>query len=213
VELWADGPLQRTFFGLNPTQLSAVITPKEQYEAWIYLTEVLQRLHGDLDPTVEKMIAEYVRHTLVLIPRSLPPYLPAASMTAHPAAYETVSTNDLTLYIPLEDLRDTWELSGSIGQEIYGAGMAPAMAALALLEIAPGVVVYSGYPVVSVDGYLVTFAGVEDTVTPVAVSGAETIFDQDGEEVATKRCGKALCFLAEGGASYQLKMDISPTGS
>jgi hypothetical protein len=36
----------RTFFGLNPTQQSAVITAKEQYEAWIYLTETLQRCMG-----------------------------------------------------------------------------------------------------------------------------------------------------------------------
>jgi hypothetical protein len=205
VELWAGAPLQRTFFGLNPTQESAVITPKEQYEAWIYLTETLQRLHGDLDPTVEKMIAEFARHTLVLIPRSLPPFLPVEAMTEHPAAYETVARNDLTLYIPLEDLRDTLELSGSIGQEIYGAGMAPAMAALALVEIAPGVVVYSSYPVVSVQGNRVTFAGIEDTYAPVAAVGVLKIIDQDGQEMATRECGAALCILVEGGSTYQLE--------
>jgi hypothetical protein len=205
VELWAGASLQRTFFGLNPTQLSAVITPKEQYEVWIYLTETLQRLHGDLDPTVEKTIAEFIRHTLVLIPRSLPPFLPRESMTEHPAAYETVTRNDLTLHIPLEDMRDTWELSGSIGQEIYGAGMAPAMAALSLVEITPSVLVYSGYPVVSVDADWVTFAGVEDTYAPVAVTGVEKIIDQDGREMGTQQCGRAFCFLAEGGAAYQLE--------
>jgi len=205
VEPWAAASLQQTFFGLNPTQLSAVITPKEQYEVWIYLTETLQRLHGDLDPTVEKMIAEFVRHTLVLIPRSLPPFLPGESMTEHPAAYETVARNDLSLHIPLEDLRDTWELSGSIGQQIYGAGMAPAMAALALVEIRPGVVVYSGYPVVLVDEEWVTFAGVEDTYAPVAVTGVDKIIDQDGQEIETQQCGKALCFMVEGGVAYQLE--------
>lgn len=204
VEPWAAAPLQQTFFGLNPTQLSAVITPKEQYEVWIYLTETLQRLHGNLDPTVEKMIAEFIKHTLVLIPRSLPPFLPRESMTEHPAAYETVARNDLTLYIPLEDLRDLWELSGSIGQQIYGAGMAPAMAALALVEIRSGVIVYSSYPIVSVDGEWVTFAGIEDTYAPVVVAGVDKIFDRDGQEIEAQQCGKALCFLAEGGAAYQL---------
>ena len=126
-------------------------------------------------------------------------------MTEHPAAYETVARNDLSLHIPLEDLRDTWELSGSIGQQIYGAGMAPAMAALALVEIRPGVVVYSGYPVVSVDGGRVTFAGVEDTYAPVAVTGVVNIIDRDGQEIETQQCGKALCFLAEGGVAYQLE--------
>jgi hypothetical protein len=126
-------------------------------------------------------------------------------MTEHPAAYETVARNDLSLHIPLEDLRDTWELSGSIGQQIYGAGMAPAMAALALVEIRPGVVVYSGYPVVLVDEEWVTFAGVEDTYAPVAVTGVEKIIDRDGQEIETQQCGKALCFLAEGSAAYQLE--------
>jgi hypothetical protein len=151
------------------------------------------------------MIAEFIKHTLVLIPRSLPPFLPGESMTEHPAAYETVARNDLSLHIPLEDLRDTWELSGSIGQQIYGAGLAPAMAALALVEIRPGVVVYSAYPVVLVDGEWVTFAGVEGTYAPVAVAGVKKIIDQDGQEMASQQCRNALCFLAEGGASYQLE--------
>ena len=99
---WWQGPVrQRTFFGLNPTQQSAAITAKEQYEAWIYLLETLQRVHGELDPTVEKLISEFVKHTLLTIPRSLPVFLPPESVTAHPAAYETVSENDLSLMIPL----------------------------------------------------------------------------------------------------------------
>jgi hypothetical protein len=125
-------------------------------------------------------------------------------MTEHPAAYETVSRNDLSLFIPLEDLRDIWELSGSIGQEIYGAGMAPAMAALALQEVMPGVVVYSGYPVVSVEKEWVTLAGVDGTYTPIAVSGVKRIVNEDGTDVETQRCGLALCFSGMGGGVYQL---------
>ncbi|HET6443503.1 MAG TPA: hypothetical protein VFI27_02895 [candidate division Zixibacteria bacterium] len=195
---------QRTFFGLNPTQVSAVITPKEQYETSIYLTEVLQRLHGDLDPTVEKLMAEFVSHTLQLIPSSLPPYLPAEEMTDSPAAYETVAKNDLALHIPLEDLRDIWELSGSIGQEIYGAGMAPTLAAQSLIEVRPGVVIYSGYPLARMAGQLITFAGSPGTYTPVAVLGVYRILDENSREVDTVPCGSAICFQAEGGASYLL---------
>jgi hypothetical protein len=195
---------QRTFFGLNPTQVSAVITPKEQYETSIYLSEVLQRLHGDLDPTVEKLLAEFISHSLRLIPSSLPPYLPAEEMTDSPAAYETVSGNDLTLHIPLEDLRDVWELSGSIGQEIYGAGMAPALAAQSLLEVRPGVVIYSGYPLAKLNDQLITFTGSPGTYTPVAVLGVHRVVDESGREVETTPCGSAICFQAEGGASYFL---------
>jgi len=204
VNLEDEQSRQRTFFGLNPTQVSAVITPKEQYETSIYLTEVLQRLHGDLDLTVEKLLAEFVSHTLQLIPRSLPPYLPAEEMTDTPAAYETVSGNDLALHMPLEDLRDVWELSGSIGQEIYGAGMAPALAAQSLIEVRPGVVVYSGYPLAVLDDRLITFTGSPGTYTPVAVLGVHRVLDESGREVDTVPCGSAICFQAEGGASYLL---------
>ena len=196
--------IPRTFFGLNPTQQSAVITAKEQYEAWIYLTETLQRLHGELDPTVEKLVAEFVKHTLLTIPFSLPPFLPPEATTAHPAAYETVAENDLSLFIPLEDLRDGWDVSGAIGQEVYGAGMAPAMAALSLVEVAPGLVVYSGYPLVEIEGTTVTFAGAPGTYTPVVVVGASEVLDAAGNPVETEACGAALCFQAEGGQAYGL---------
>ncbi|MBC7252258.1 MAG: hypothetical protein H5T62_18520, partial [Anaerolineae bacterium] len=200
----SDQPL-RTFFGLNPTQQSAVITAKEQYEAWVYLIETLQRLHGKLDPTVEKLVAEFVKHTLLTIPTSLPPFLPPEAATGHPAAYETVTENDLSLFIPLEDLRDGWDVSGAIGQEVYGAGLAPTLAALSLVEVEPGLVVYSGYPLSGMEGTTVTFAGVPGTYTPVVVFGASGVLDAVGNEVNAQPCGGALCFRAEGGASYALQ--------
>jgi hypothetical protein len=164
----------------------------------------LQRVHGAIDPTVEKLVAEFVKHTLLTIPNSLPPFLPDGAATEHPAAYETVTENDLSLFIPLEDLRDGWNVSGAIGQEVYGAGMAPAMAALALVEVAPGLVVYSGYPVVRIEGTTITFAGAAGTQAPVAVIGASGIENASGQPAAAEPCGTALCFQAEGGATYWL---------
>jgi hypothetical protein len=202
--LWAARASGRTFFGLNPTQQSAVITPKEQYEAWIYLIETLQRLHGVLDPSIEKLIAEFVKHTLLTIPGSLPPFIPEGGATKHPAAYETVSENDLSLYIPLEDLRDGWDLSGVIGQELYGAGMAPAMASQAVVDLAPEIAIYSGYPLVQIDGNTITFAGVHGTFAPVVVTGILEVLDSNQKAVDAEVCGIALCFQAEGGGTYSL---------
>jgi hypothetical protein len=161
-------------------------------------------VHGVIDPTVEKLVAEFVKHTLLTLPNSLPPLLPDGAATEPPAAYETVTENDRSLYIPLEDLRDGWNVSGAIGQEVYGAGMAPAMAALALVEVAPGVVVYSGYPVVQTEGTTITFAGAAGTYTPAAVIGVSRIEDDTGELMAAESCGTAVCFQAEGGATYWL---------
>lgn len=195
----------RTFFGLNPTQQSAVITAKEQYEAWTYLNETLQRLHAEMDPTTEKLIAEFVKHTMLTIPWSLPPLLPDGAATEHPAAYETVYENDLSLFIPLEDLRDGWGISGVIGQEIYGAGMAPTIAALSLVEVAPGVLLNSGYPLVEIEGMKITFAGIPGIFAPALAIGVSEVLDVEGNPIETQVCGIALCFQAEGGTSYQLR--------
>lgn len=124
-----------TFWGLNPTQQSGVITPKEQYEAWIYLDEYLRLTHGAVDPSVEKLIAEFLKYTLATLAYTLPPVAPEGVVTENPAAYSTVAENRLDLYIPVEDMRDSWGTWGAIGQQVYGAGMAPTLAALSYLEI------------------------------------------------------------------------------
>ena len=194
-----------TFFGLAPTQRSAVITPKEQYEAWIYLSEFLRRAHGRIDPSVEKLVAEFCYRSLVTMADSLPPRLPPGVATAHPAAYSTVQANRLDLYIPLEDMRDGQNEWGAIGQEVYGAGMAPTFAALAYVEIEPGVTVYSGYPLAEFDGLRVTFSGVPGSFAPAIVTGVRSVSNAQGKPVMTQTCGEGLCFEAEGGGTYGLQ--------
>ena len=193
----------RTFFGLSPMARSAVITPKEQYEAWLYLREYLTLAHG-LDPAIEGLVAGFLEHTLTTLPYTLPPLLPAGVATDGPTTYPTVAENALELYIPLEDLRGGWSVAGVIGQEVYGAGMAPTLAAVAYQEVAPGVVVYSGPPVVEAiedgDAVLVTFSGLAGRSTPVQVFGVATV-----EGVETRPCGAGLCFQAEGGTVYRLR--------
>jgi len=192
----------RTFFGLSPMARSAVITPKEQYEAWLYLREYLALARG-LDPAIEGLVAGFLEHTLTTLPYTLPPLLPAGVATDSPTTYPTVAENALELYIPLEDLRDGWSVAGVIGQEVYGAGMAPTLAAVAYQEVAPGVVIYSGPPVVEAiedgDAVLVTFSGMMGRSTPVQVFGVATV-----EEVETRPCGAGLCFRAQGGTVYRL---------
>lgn len=202
---FGQGPATPTFFGLGPTQRSGVITAKEQYEAWIYLSQFLRRAHGRIDPSVEKLVAEFCYHTLVTLANSLPPRLPAGLATQHPAAYPTVSANRLDLYIPLEDMRDGQNQWGVIGQEVYGAGMAPTLAALAYVQLAPGVTLYSAYPLAKVDQLNVTLAGVAGSFAPVSVSGVTSVTDARGQPVPTTVCGTAVCFEAEGAASYQMK--------
>ena len=191
-----------TFFGLSPTQRSGVVSPKEQYEAWLYLGEFLRRAHGRIDPGVEKLVSEFWWHTLVTMAGSLPPRLPAGVATLHPAAYSTVSSNRLDLYLPLEDLRDGRSEWGAIGQQVYGAGLAPTLAALAYTDIGRGITVYGGYPAAASGDGRLTFAGVPGAFAPAQAAGAAAIQDAAGRPIPTAPCAPALCFQAEGGATY-----------
>jgi hypothetical protein len=203
VDYGAAAPMS-TFFGLAPTQRAAAITPKEQYETWTYLAEFLRQAHGRLDPEVEKLVAEFSYHTLATLASSLPPNLPDGVATEHPAAYPTVSQNRLDLYIPLEDLRDGNRPWGTIGQQVYGAGMAPALAAMAYTALPGEITVYSGYPLAAFDAEGFTLTGVAGTFAPVQVFGAAGIA-AGGTPVEMTACGAGLCFDGEGGATYQVQ--------
>lgn len=199
----------RTFFGLAPTQRAATFTPKEQYEAWIYLTEFLRVSHGRLNADVEKLVAEFLYHTLVTLAFSMPPLLPEGVATEHPSAYPPVGVNRLDLYIPLEDMRDNRTIWGAIGQQVYGAGMAPTFAALAYHEPAPGITFYSGYPPMETSQVgrevHVVWAGAAGYRSPVMAWGVTNV-TLDGSEVPSVACGDALCFNIEGGRTYVLGM-------
>ncbi|NOY78929.1 MAG: hypothetical protein GXO76_13785, partial [Calditrichaeota bacterium] len=111
-----------TFFGLSPMMHSGVITMKEQYEVWNYLREYVNLVQNKIPKSINQFIAEFYRYTLYTLKYALPPFLPKDAMTSHPTAYQSVTRNDLSLYIPLEDLREGRSKSGLIGQQIYGAG-------------------------------------------------------------------------------------------
>jgi len=202
---YGAGAAATTFFGLAPTQRAGAITPKEQYEAWIYLSEFLRRAHGRIDAGLEKLVTEFCYRTLVVMAASLPPRLPAGVATEHPSAYSTVASNRLDLYIPLEDLRASGSAWGVIGQEVYGAGMAPTFAALAYVALSAEVTVYSGYPLAAHTATEFTLTGVPGTFVPVTVFGAGGVDTATGEAVTTTACGAGLCFTAEGGATYAVR--------
>jgi hypothetical protein len=52
---------------------------------------------------------------------------------------------------------------------------------------------------------MVIFAGVPGTHTPVAVVGASTVMDANGNPIETEAYKSALRFQAEGGKTYLLQ--------
>ncbi len=90
------------------------------------------------------MVSEFVKYAPTVLRYTLPPFMASGSVAArngrgHP--------NDLSLFIPVEDVNDGWALSGTVGQEIYGCGAPMALAAGDYHIIAgAGVTFYSEYP-------------------------------------------------------------------
>ncbi len=108
-----------TFFGMSPMQEAGVITMKEQYETWEYLKEY-QEIAEELIPDYfNNLTRGFIDYTPSVLKYSLPPFLPDDALWTETCLYGSI--ND-TMYIPLEDLRQGWDKSGYIGQEIYGAG-------------------------------------------------------------------------------------------
>ena len=196
-----------TFFGLSPMMHSGVITMKEQYEVWGYLREYLKLVHDEIPESVTKLSAEFYRYTLHTLKYTLPPFLPKDAMTSHPTAYQSVTRNDLQLFIPLEDLREGRSKSGRIGQQIYGAGGPLTFAVDAYETIRPGLVLYSEYPVVRCSNSAFSLGGTTSNSVWVELSGTDlpTIYNDQHKKIGKVRVDKNKeKFELPGGHTYFL---------
>ena len=196
-----------TFFGLSPMMHSGVITMKEQYEVWGYLREYLKLAQNEIPESVNKLIAEFYRYTLHTLKYTLPPFLPKEAMTSHPVAYQSVTHNDLFLYIPLEDLREGRSKSGLIGQQIYGAGGPITFAVDAYKNIRPGLILYSEYPVVNCSDSTFSIGGTTSNSVWVELTGTDlpTIYNDQHKRIKKVRADKDKeTFKLQGGQTYFL---------
>lgn len=109
-----------TFFAIFPLQnapYTAVYEEAECFSALHYYLQLAEKT--DLPPAFRVLVPEFIRYYLHRAVYYYPPALPAECLAT------TIKTGELArnLWIPVEDLRDGWEQSGSVGQEVYGAGL------------------------------------------------------------------------------------------
>ncbi len=104
--------------GFNAMHTIHYIAAKEQHEVYRYLREAYETAGNQLDPNVATLLGRILDRMNEPVWYSLPPNIPQAMIDDSPE----IGYNDPNLYIPLEDLRDGSQLSGQIGQELYGAG-------------------------------------------------------------------------------------------
>jgi hypothetical protein len=109
-----------TFFGLFPLQDAPYFAAYEELEALAKFREYFRLGAGAIRPSLRLLMAEYCKN---LLPRAHY-YFPSSLPNFAIADEFTNGKVERTLEIPLEDLRDGRSVSGQVGQETYGAGLA-----------------------------------------------------------------------------------------
>jgi len=109
------------FFSLFPLNDAPYTAVYEEQEVFCALHDYLEHAEGvAILPSVHLLIAEYIRYLIDRAVYYYPAMLPKEMLAEKPKVGEV----DPNLWIALEDLQDGWEQSGTVGQEVYGAGNA-----------------------------------------------------------------------------------------
>jgi hypothetical protein len=115
-----------TFFGVFPLNDAEYMAVYEEQEVFAAFHDYLKHAEGEeILPSVSMLLAEFIRYMMFRGVAYYPPELPAEMLAEKCKSGEL----DKNLWIPIEDLRDGWDQSGQIGQEVYGAGFAFGLAA------------------------------------------------------------------------------------
>lgn len=148
VQLWdcnyGFGKNFPKFFSLYPLNDAAYTAVYEEQEVFCAFHDYLKHAEDvDLLPSVKLLIAEYIRYLVDRAVYYYPTMLPAEMLEEKPKIGELAPK----LWIALEDLQDGWLKSGTVGQEVYGAGNAFGILPRHYLQI-PDMpfMVYTDYP-------------------------------------------------------------------
>ncbi|AOM79647.1 hypothetical protein [Pedobacter steynii] len=148
VQLWdcnyGYGKNFPKFFSLYPLNDAPYTAVYEEQEVFSAFHDYLKHAEDvDILPSVKLLIAEYIRY---LVDRSVY-YYPSMLPTDMLEEKVKMGEVDPKLWIALEDLQDGWLKSGTVGQEVYGAGNAFGILPRHYLQIpAEPFMVYTDYP-------------------------------------------------------------------
>lgn len=138
-----------SFFALYPLSDAPYTAVYEEQEVFCALHDYLAQAGGvDILPSVRLLVAEYIRYLVDRAVYYYPPMLPKEMLKEKPKIGEV----DPKLWIALEDLQDGWEQSGTVGQEVYGAGNAFGILPRHFIKVpATNFMVYVDYPYTNVE--------------------------------------------------------------
>jgi len=148
VQLWdcnyGYGKNFPKFFSLYPLNDAPYTAVYEEQEVFCAFHDYLKHAEDiDILPSVKLLIAEYIRYLVDRAVYYYPTMLPADMLQEKPKIGEV----DPKLWIALEDLQDGWLKSGTVGQEVYGAGNAFGILPRHYLQIPDEpFMIYTDYP-------------------------------------------------------------------
>ncbi|WGQ10673.1 hypothetical protein QG516_03260 [Pedobacter gandavensis] len=148
VQLWecnyGFGKSFPKFFSLYPLNDAPYTAVYEEQEVFCAFHDYLKHAEGlEILTSAKLLISEYIRYLVHRAVYYYPTMLPSDMLEEKPKVGEV----DAKLWIALEDLQDGWLKSGTVGQEVYGAGNAFGILPRHYLQI-PGepFMIYTDYP-------------------------------------------------------------------
>lgn len=113
-----------TFFAVFPLRDAPYTAVYEETECFASFSDYLA-LSEDISipSSIRLLLAEFIRYYINRAPYYYPPMLPENAISKNTKTGEVAAK----LWIPVEDLQDGWSESGTVGQEVYGAGLAFAL--------------------------------------------------------------------------------------
>jgi hypothetical protein len=148
VQLWdcnyGYGKNLPTFFALFPLSNAPYTAVYEEQEAFCAFHDYLRHAEDvPIEPSVRLLMAEYCRHLVHRAVYYYPTMLPKEMLSDEVKTGEV----DPDLWIALEDLQDGWKKSGTVGQEVYGAGNAFGILPRHYMQVKEaGFMIFTDYP-------------------------------------------------------------------
>lgn len=133
------------FFAVFPLNDAPYTAAYEELEVFAALHHYLEVAKGmAILPSLKVLLPEFIKYAIGRLAYYYPPLLPD-EMIADESKTGEIKKD---LWVPLEDIHDGWEKSGSVGQEVYGAGLAFGIIPRQYFTIPElGAIVFVNYPI------------------------------------------------------------------
>ena len=124
VGLWSIrygwGPERSTFCAVFPMPEAPYTAAYEEAEVAAATVTYLMDAGGEIAPALAVLLPELIRHVTAKLDAYYPKHIPADVLSDAPKTGHL----EPDIWIPVEDVGDGWDEAGTVGQEVYGAGIA-----------------------------------------------------------------------------------------